>query len=128
MKCKWKDCENEVSGKALYCSGACRVKQSRSVTKPVVTCPLVTVDGKCYNRQAVACFEFGSRPEPLAPTDQPVPKNRGRYKRADGTVYQFDATGHSFECKHPFKDKESVEHLAVYETVADVRAAGGAWV
>ena len=33
MKCKWKDCENEVSGKAQYCSGGCRVKQSRSVTR-----------------------------------------------------------------------------------------------
>jgi len=84
----------------------------------------VTVDGKCYMRPAVECSEFGTRPAPLDPTDTPFPLNRGRYTRADGSVYMFDAGGQVFECKHPFKDKEGKPHLAVYETVADAQAAG----
>ncbi len=143
MKCKWKNCDNDVTGKALYCSGACRVKQSRastsvtpepaaSVTDVTVKPQSVTVEGSVtmprmierrYNRQAVACDEFNSRPTPLDPTDRPIPHNRGRYVRRDGTVYQFDARGQSFDCKHPFTDRYGKSHLAVYETVADVREA-----
>ncbi len=134
MKCKREGCGRPVTGKAQYCSGACRTKVSRAknpqtpVTVPTVISASVTVGGKCYNRLAIRCPEFGTRPCPVAATDKPVPKNRGRYKRLDGTVYQFDAGGQVFECKHPFKDKQGKEHLAVYETVADARkAAGGAW-
>ncbi len=136
MKCKWTDCDNEVTGKAQYCSGACRVKQSRSVTPTVtdksldvtvegsVTVPLMSVlfDVKCYNRQAVVCSEFGTRPEPLSLTDQPFYHNRGRYTRTDGTVYQFDISGTIHECEYPYKGKDGKEHMAVYGTVADVRA------
>ncbi len=101
------------------------------VTKPSVT-PLayVTIDDEqVYGRQAVHyrySTDFDTRPEPLDPTDQPVPHNRGGYRRADGTVYQFDVRGHSFECKHQYKDRYGKSHLAVYETVASVRAAGAA--
>ncbi len=49
--------------------------------------------GKVYNRPAVSCDEFNTRPAPLEVTDTPVPHNRGRYKREDGSVYQFDCTG-----------------------------------
>ncbi len=138
MKCKWKDCDNEAKGKGFYCSGACRTNASRasratvspapvpSVSRDTVGVDYVTVDGRCYNRQAVECREFGTRPEPLDATDQPVPNNRGRYRCVDGTVYQFDSQGRSLECKHPFYDRVGVKHLAVHETVADVRAAAGA--
>ena len=37
MKCKWKECDNEVTGKALYCSGACRSKASRASVSPTVS-------------------------------------------------------------------------------------------
>ena len=124
MKCKGEGCNEPVTGKSQYCSGACRTRASRaSVTLVTPEPPNVTVDGKCYNRPAVACREFGTRPEPLDPTDQPIPMNRGRYKQADGTVYQFDCQGKHFECKFPFKDRYGKPHLAVYETVADVRQA-----
>lgn len=93
MKCKWKDCNNDVQGKAQYCSGACRVKQSRSTPQVLQGVGYVTVDGKCYNRPSVVCVEFGTRPEPLDSTDCVVVKNRGRYRRVDGSVYQFDCTG-----------------------------------
>lgn len=128
--CKREGCEKSVQGKAKYCSGACRVAQSRaSVTpqRPQVL-PDVTVEGKCYNRPAVKCSEFGTRPAPLDSTDIPFPLNRGRYTRQDGTVYMFDAGGQVFECVHPFTDKAGKPHLAVYETAEDVRqAVGGAW-
>ena len=128
MNCKREGCDNPVSGKKQYCSGACRTKASRtSVTDVALKPQNVTVDGMCYNRPAVACPEFDTRPAPLDPTDQPIPQNRGRYKRVDGTVYQFDCRGHSFECKHPYDDEQGKSHLAVYETVDDVRRAGGAW-
>ncbi len=83
----------------------------------------VTVDGKCYNRPAVECSEFGTRPAPLDCTDQPILRNRGRYIRKDGTAYQFDSRGKSFECKFAFTERGGKCHLAVYETAADVRQA-----
>ncbi len=49
--------------------------------------------GKVYNRPAISCSEFNTRPAPLQVTDTPVPRNRGRYTREDGSVYQFDCTG-----------------------------------
>ncbi len=101
------------------------------VTIPGVTLPpYVTLDGeRVYGQRAVHyrySTDFDTRPEPLDVNDTPVPLNRGRYTWRDGTVYQFDTTGNSFECKHPFKDSEGNDHLATYETVADVRAATGA--
>ena len=133
-ECKREGCNRPVTGKALYCSCTRRNKASRSraSVSPSVSLPsvslaeYVTVEGKCYGRPAVECPEFGTRPEPLDHTDQPFPKNRGRYTRTDGSVYMFDAGGQVFECKHPFKDKYGKPHLAVYETAADVREAAGA--
>ncbi len=133
MKCKWYKCDNEAKGKALYCSGACRVKQSRSVTGPMASSVTespssvtsspdsVTVDGKCYSRLAIRCPEFATRPCPVAATDKPVPHNRGRCERLDGTVYQFDINGHVFECRHVFYDSTGMQHQSVYETLADVQ-------
>lgn len=147
MKCIWTDCDNDARAKSPYCGGTCKKRAQRlSGTEPAASGTnvpvevgqeqvgqtevvpvkrqlyLQVVDAKCYGRQAVVCNEFKTRPEPLDNTDQPVPCNRGRYIRSDGTVYQFDAGGHSFECKHEYKDRQGNTHLAVYETTADVQA------
>ncbi len=116
MKCKWTDCENEVTGKALYCSGACRVKQSRSVTESPasvtsspasVTLATVTgppsfellIDETVYGRRAVRYpgDTFDTRPEPLDHDDIPDPRNRCMYQRQDGTRYLLDATGNQHD-------------------------------
>ena len=128
MKCKRVGCNNPVTGKSQYCSESCKTVHNRNKRAGTIQpeqMSYVPVDGKCYHRQAVACREFGTRPAPVDPTDQPIPKNRGRYKRAASTVYQFDCCGKHFECKFPFKDRYGKPHLAVYETVADVRQAAG---
>ena len=52
-----------------------------------------TISDKCYNRPAVSCSEFGSRPSPLDPLDVPKPHNRGMYTRPDCSVYLFDCVG-----------------------------------
>jgi hypothetical protein len=80
---------------------------------------------KVYGRPAVRydiAEPWITRPEPLNVSDEPVLNNRGLYKRADGTVYQFDACNTAYECSHPFTDKDGKEHLAVYETADDVKA------
>ena len=70
---------------------------------------------KVYGRQAVSYpmpEPWNTRPEPLNPDDQPVAGNRGRYKRTDGTVYQFDACGKPFEATNG----------QVYQTTEEVKS------
>ncbi|KKK53995.1 hypothetical protein LCGC14_3089200 [marine sediment metagenome] len=120
------NCGKENEGRSQYCDNTCKTQyhrnHGRTHIEPVRTVSEGTVsvdeyetvsDAKCYGRQAVKCAEFGTRPEPLDHTDQPVPLNRGRYQRTDGTVYMFDAIGQSFECVNG----------NVYQTVEDVRQA-----
>ncbi len=136
MKCKWKECENDARSKSPFCSGTCKKRDQRASGTDVSVkvgqdevgqIHFVPVDGKVYGRQAVSyeTDQFETRPEPLNPDDQPVPRNRGRYTRADGTVYQFDACGKAFECVHKYKHQrysnEPLNHLAIYRTADEVR-------
>ncbi len=132
MKCLYEPCNNEAKGSSAYCSNSCRAKQSKRnhagatgqaqpttskaqpKAQPQQAQPYEVVgDGRCYGRQEVKCLEFKTRPEPLNYSDQPIPLNRGRYKRIDGTIYQFDAIGHAFECTDG----------NVYQTMAEVKQA-----
>jgi hypothetical protein len=58
---------------------------------------------------------------PLNPDDVPVLNNRGRYKRADGSTYQFDGGGQVFGAVHKYKDNEGKPHLAIYKDADEVR-------
>ena len=92
MKCKHEPCNNEAMGKGSYCSKSCRAQQSRRNKQAQQT--YEAVDGcAVYNRPAVKCSKYHTRPMPLDPTDQPHPGGRGKYTRADGSVYQFDSSG-----------------------------------
>lgn len=72
------------------------------------------VEGKTYGRQSVKyeADQFETRPQPLSDDDCPVRLNRGKYTRSDGSVYQFDCRGHSF----------NLTNGKVYQTIDDVRA------
>jgi hypothetical protein len=97
---------------------------TKTVTNQTVTSEYETVTGeKCYGRQAVACSEFDTRPEPLNATDQPVPLNRGRYIASDGQYYQFDAVGNAIKCSHEYRDKDGKRRVAAYKTLQDVAVA-----
>ncbi len=124
MKCKNESCTNEAKGKGSYCSDTCKTLYNRNKNRNNVTVtPAVTVypgnefvtvtDETVYGRPAVhwSRDEYDTRPEPLDPYDQPVTGSRGRYKRQDGTVYQFDSSGHSFE----------VTNGKVYQSIEQVR-------
>ncbi|MCK5605575.1 hypothetical protein KAR91_27020 [Candidatus Pacearchaeota archaeon] len=118
MKCL--NCDNEATGRSKYCTDTCKTLYNRNkgvtetVTNVTVTPGFETVtDVKCYGRQAVVCSEFKTRPEPLDPTDLPVPLSRGRYVTVDDDVYQFDAVGKPFKCKQGL----------VYATLQDVAEA-----
>lgn len=137
MKCKWKDCDNNVTGKAQYCSGACRVKQSRSVT-PTVTLK-EGMDGYLYLVRCVGFpyYKIGiTTCNPLTrlggiQTGCPFKveiewaiqvsgikgEEKGLHecysdKHVRGEWYNL--TGEDIECI-------KLSYLAVYETVADVR-------
>jgi len=135
MECKWTECTNQARAKSPFCSDTCskRFRRANPDTQPGQIQPgqtdYVRLDGKTvYGRQAVHYDhypEFDTRPEPRDSTDEPVANNRGRYKRTDGSVYQFDVRGLGFECKHPFTDRQGKPHLAVYEPVAAVQVAAG---
>ncbi len=153
MDCKRTGCDNQVVGKALFCSSKCKQAHHRNrntstvtdspptVTNPTVTegeCDAVTIHdlcknqpvlqplidmrpepvAKCYNRPAVQCYEFNTRPQPLDPADTPIKHNRGRYKRKDGTVYQFDSRGRAFD---PYTGRDGKQHMAVYADPDEVR-------
>ncbi len=127
-QCKREGCDKPSKGKGVYCSGACRTKVSRasrasvsreslpSVTRDTVGPEYVTVEGKCYNRPAVACIEFGVRPAPLDLADVPKAGNRGKFVRPDGSEYQFDSQGNSFECPHEAFDARGRRRTEVYTT------------
>ena len=136
---KCKQCGSIIGSKAKYCGDSCRMKWNRTPIlerlnmnnpniKPEHSQPEQLTrthtlgDVKCYGRDAVLCDQFVTRPTPLDKSDIPVPDNRARYQRQDGTVYQFDVSGRSFECKHSCFDADGNEHLAIYEATADVRA------
>jgi len=83
-------------GKGSYCSASCKTLYNRNKKAPVTAAvtPAVTINGKTiYNRPAVKCSKYNTRPMPLDPTDQPHPGGRGKYTRQDGTTYQFDSSG-----------------------------------
>ncbi len=146
MKCMNEDCTVELTGRQkTYCSDKCRMGYKRAnkrlqdrVQSTIVAEPeqveseqakperpyQLKPEHTVYNRQAVSykVDKFETKPEPLDVTDTPHAGGRGRYTRLDGTVYQFDCRGHSFECKHLFKDKNGVEHLAIYKDADEVRA------
>ena len=66
-----------------------------------------------YNRQSVRweIDQYDTRPEPLDHKDIPHDGGRGKYTRQDGTVYQFDCQGYSFE----------VVNGMVYQDIEEVR-------
>jgi len=131
MQCKYEKCDNEAQGNSEYCSKSCRAQHSRrnkSSATSEAQHSFVIADGKVYYRQAVrfdVTEAWETRPLPLNDTDQPVLNNRGRYKRADSTVYQFDACGKSFECTHKYEhqryDHEPKHHMGIYKTAGEVR-------
>lgn len=109
MKCK-NECGNEARGNGSYCSGTCKTIYNRNkrrsnlaVTPTVTVYPgneFVTVaDETVYGRPAVHWNrdEFNTRPEPLDSQDKPHAGGRGKYTRADESVYQFDVLGKPFE-------------------------------
>ena len=130
-------CGREATGKGRYCSDACKqaAYRNRSVT-PTVTSPTVTKpesvtvktsaapgpelvpDEKVYGRPAVRydmpeCWDL--RPEPDSPDDVPVPGNRGRYNRLDGSGYQIDAVGTA----HPIDSEAKRKNRAVLKAWAE---------
>lgn len=122
-QCKRDGCSKPAKGRGSYCSGACRVAHHRaSVTSNDPKLPSVTIQsvtdvtimGKCYNRPAIPCSEFSTRPAPRDVTDTPKPKNRGKYVRADGSEYQFDFCGMVFECPHEAFDDQDRRRTEVY--------------
>lgn len=132
-KCKFESCSNEAVGSSAYCSNSCRAKESKrnrtgatieaqpeqteaqpQAQQPSATLPYVAVNSTVYNRPAVSYRgdQWQTRPSPLSDTDQPHIGGRGKYTRADGSVYQFDSSGTSFE----------VVDGKVYQTTEDVQA------
>ena len=134
MKCKRDGCSNEVSGRAIWCGDKCRMSHARANSQPEHEQPQpeqinpntepeqIVGSVKCYGRPAVVCSQFKTRPKPLDSTDIPVVDNRGRYVRPDGSVYQFDFCGNSFDCKHEYIGLDGKKHLAVYASTKDVQA------
>ena len=111
-RCGLLGCDEAIIGYGEYCSTRCkRQAHNLSTTNKVDTIVHTPVDGKVYNRQAVECSQFDTRPEPLDPTDKPVKDSRGRYTRQDGTVYQFDSAGRAFECDEEYIDKNGDTRL-----------------
>jgi hypothetical protein len=113
MKCKNETCSNEAAGSSAYCSESCRTiynRNKRNTTGGTIatgtagtattgTLGFCKLPGTVYNRPAVSYVvdQHDSRPMPLNPDDHPHPGGRGKYTRQDGSVYQFDCNGASFE-------------------------------
>lgn len=131
MKCKWKECNNEARRKSVFCCGTCKKRYSRlsgtieplsgtdvSVGPQVGQRTAATMDvvigSNVYGRQAVRYIpdQWATRPEPLDLTDIPHSGGRGKYTRQDGSEYQFDSKGSSFDLTNGL----------VYQTVEEVRA------
>ncbi len=101
MKCKWSGCDKDSRPRSPFCGDTCYKRWVRANSDKINpdkpksdTKVRQAVHGmKVYNRPAVSCDEFNTRPAPLEVTDTPVPHKRGRYTREDGSVYQFDCTG-----------------------------------
>lgn len=124
MVCKYETCNNEAKANSAYCSNSCRAQHSRrnklSVTLGATleaqhtgaTSGYTLAEGKAYNRPAVQYEgdQYATRPEPLNHDDQPHSGGRGKYTRADGTIYQYDSQGNDFE----------VTNGKVYQTTEDV--------
>ncbi len=130
MQCYNDGCTTELTGRQRqYCSDRCQkaterqrkaVEDGSGSTNADTDIPLnadkcltSTNADKVYGRPAVHYDhdDFDTRPEPLNITDTPLPLNRGRYTREDGTQYQFDAIGQAFK----------VVNGQVYQTLEDVR-------
>lgn len=128
MKCKNETCSNEATGSSAYCGDSCRAVYNRNKrntgtgTIATGTVPeqvtgthrkyLMVSGVTCYGRPAVQCSQYRTRPDPLDPHDQPHSGGRGRYTRQDGSVYQFDSSGNSFE----------VTGGKVYQSAEEVKA------
>jgi hypothetical protein len=126
-----KQCNKEYNPKratSKYCSSKCR-KLAFRVSVPKVSVPsekvnvpgilAVSVPGKVYGRQAVKCNKYDTRPEPLDPTDRPHPGGRGKYRRQDGTIYQFDSTGNVREEQPAIIDTTQTASLDHYQSNPD---------
>ncbi len=74
--CKKDDCMNEVSGRATWCSDACRMAATRT-RNPNISNPNIKV-------------EHGE-------IDYQHPGSKGRFTRPDGSEYQLDALETTFE-------------------------------
>lgn len=95
--CKNETCSNEPKGSSAYCSNTCKTiynrnksRNSTAVTPVTVAVTFTTVTG-----------------------DIPVPGNRDRFTRPDGSQYQLDCLGKSFD----ITDKGNV-----YDTTKEVQA------
>lgn len=73
MKCKDNQCNNEVAGKQVFCSGACRTRTSRtSVTDASVTKPCVTSEAQRPTPDAIqAAAAVGRDCTPMQPSHPP---------------------------------------------------------
>lgn len=123
-----KQCNKVLSGKKQYCDDACRMAYSRKANKQPEqmqpeqakpnTCYEAIAGSTVYNRQAVKCPTYMTRPMPLDPADQPHPGGRGKYTRQDGTTYQFDSSGTASTC-HCQDNAESTATLEHYQANPD---------
>ena len=135
MICKQDGCNNEARAKSPFCGGTCKKRHQRQVgqasgTKSAPSGTNVPVevgqspsgtqvgqaeiikDETVYNRPAIRCSQYGSRPMPTSKDDKPHPGGRGKFTRADGSEYQFGTNGNSFE----------LTNGKAYQTTKDVRA------